>query len=661
MMFRTFAAAAAAVALAPLTAIAQQDPVINPSLVLRGLNSSSNTEGNNPGADDQYEDSTEAPGSYIRSGTSSAFGDKGSTASGDVEIRSEISDFKISAEGSGHAESNYSDPEGDASSASVVYFQMLFTVPVDTTFSVYGRYKLTNTNTPPELSFANSFEFSIQGADPDFNAFHISESVTGTTGPDHEYFFYTQRVKANTQIVMQCTAQTVAARLTPGSASGDFDYFFTIDFGDSDEDGLIDDWENAGIDIDNDGTPEIDLPDMGADPDKKNLFVELDSQAGVNVSQTAISMVEQAFAQAPASAVDNPDGSAGILLFFLVDDSDLPNAVFGVASGFATGFDAQKATRYGTSELRNHPEWDTIKKAYRKIFRYCIWGQDIQDSDGSFSGISELPGNDFFVAGGVIPTWYADPTLATNALAGTLMHEFGHCLGLRHGGNENVNYKPNYLSVMNYAYQLPFTQTTIDGTQISDVWFLDYARTSPNSLDESALEEDEGFNGPAGRKMIFNIMPDGFEPQLEIVNADAAEIDWDLTASIETEPVAVDLNRFEGTTDALSSLSAVADWNRIEYAIGDGGDYADGSHTSSGSIERFNFADFQRISSYTAHDRSAGVCKADVNADGVLDLGDIQAFVDLFLASDLAADFNPDGVLDTGDITAFVVAFLEGC
>ncbi|MFG0306774.1 MAG: GC-type dockerin domain-anchored protein [Phycisphaerales bacterium JB040] len=54
-------------------------------------------------------------------------------------------------------------------------------------------------------------------------------------------------------------------------------------------------------------------------------------------------------------------------------------------------------------------------------------------------------------------------------------------------------------------------------------------------------------------------------------------------------------------------------------------------------------------------------CAADVNGDGVLDNGDIGAFVALFLASDLAADFNADGILDNGDIGAFVASFLAGC
>ncbi|MFG0304775.1 MAG: GC-type dockerin domain-anchored protein [Phycisphaerales bacterium JB040] len=54
-------------------------------------------------------------------------------------------------------------------------------------------------------------------------------------------------------------------------------------------------------------------------------------------------------------------------------------------------------------------------------------------------------------------------------------------------------------------------------------------------------------------------------------------------------------------------------------------------------------------------------CQADVNGDGILDNGDIGAFVSLFLAGDLAADFTNDGILDNGDIGAFVAAFLAGC
>ncbi|MFT5423010.1 MAG: hypothetical protein ACI89L_000783 [Phycisphaerales bacterium] len=48
----------------------------------------------------------------------------------------------------------------------------------------------------------------------------------------------------------------------------------------------------------------------------------------------------------------------------------------------------------------------------------------------------------------------------------------------------------------------------------------------------------------------------------------------------------------------------------------------------------------------------------DFNGDGILDNGDIGAFIGLFLAGDLTADVNGDGILDNGDIGSFIELFL---
>jgi uncharacterized repeat protein (TIGR01451 family) len=58
-------------------------------------------------------------------------------------------------------------------------------------------------------------------------------------------------------------------------------------------------------------------------------------------------------------------------------------------------------------------------------------------------GWGEIGGNDF---------------IEYNHDAGTIMHEFGHTLNLRHGGFENTNGKPNYVSAMNYDDQFGIPQ-----------------------------------------------------------------------------------------------------------------------------------------------------------------------------------------------------------
>ena len=39
-------------------------------------------------------------------------------------------------------------------------------------------------------------------------------------------------------------------------------------------------WEKDGIDTDGDGTADLDLPAMGADPDHKDIFIEVDFMTG---------------------------------------------------------------------------------------------------------------------------------------------------------------------------------------------------------------------------------------------------------------------------------------------------------------------------------------------------------------------------------------------
>ena len=80
------------------------------------------------------------------------------------------------------------------------------------------------------------------------------------------------------------------------------------------------------------------------------------------------------------------------------------------------------------------------------------------------------------------------------AVAGTIQHELGHNLGLRHGGNVDTNRKPNYSSVMSYNYQFGGVDTHC--TPVSG-GVLDYSSGLNPALDENDLDEPLGICGGA--------------------------------------------------------------------------------------------------------------------------------------------------------------------
>jgi hypothetical protein len=95
-----------------------------------------------------------------------------------------------------------------------------------------------------------------------------------------------------------------------------------------------------------------------------------------------------------------------------------------------------------------------ILAAKTRVFHYAIFGHSPYPDntttplwEDTISGYGEMPGNDFMVTLG---EW----DFTADEQEGTFMHELGHTLGLDHGGGDSMNYKPNYLSVMNYTFQM---------------------------------------------------------------------------------------------------------------------------------------------------------------------------------------------------------------
>src|SRR6185295_712168 len=83
--------------------------------------------------------------------------------------------------------------------------------------------------------------------------------------------------------------------------------------------------------------------------------------------------------------------------------------------------------------------------------------------------------------------------------AGTFMHELGHSLGLKHGGGDKINDKPNYLSVMNYTFQACDVPHSAAGGLPGG---CDYSRLVLGqllpTLDERDLDECLGIGGGLG-------------------------------------------------------------------------------------------------------------------------------------------------------------------
>ena len=174
-----------------------------------------------------------------------------------------------------------------------------------------------------------------------------------------------------------------------------------------------------------------------------------------------IDSVIQSFANAP---VENPDGSTGITLHVQIDELNLPLASWLELddNNFPVGAANTYDTRFGTAAERASGNAANIIGAKRLVFRYGVFANTF--GGVSNSGIARgIPGDMFIVTLGAL----GNPGPSTEA--GTFMHELGHTLGLRHGGDDDDNHKVDYVSVMNYRYQFPTTEN-------QDVWRLDYDR-----------------------------------------------------------------------------------------------------------------------------------------------------------------------------------------
>jgi hypothetical protein len=193
--------------------------------------------------------------------------------------------------------------------------------------------------------------------------------------------------------------------------------------------------------------------------------------------------------------------------------------------------------------------------------------------------LGELRGDDFIVSLGS-KNWGKDSdghnVGSRLQQAGTFMHELGHNLGLHHGGSNDINHKPNYLSVMNYLFVMP---------SLMGIKTLDYSRCKSTNLFEMSLSEEIGINFNCPREEQYpTIIRSMEQPGIPFIvksgipidyNGDGDTIDEGITRDLnwDMHPVPPDYsksdNSFMGTNDAnelrYSMLIGNDDWSKLKF------------------------------------------------------------------------------------------------
>ena len=233
---------------------------------------------------------------------------------------------------------------------------------------------------------------------------------------------------------------------------------------DSDGDGLPDIWEEQGVVL-ADGT-EIPLPDWGADPNRPDLFMQLNWMSSeydtlkcdTPAARECANANRTSYAPSTQSLDDLVDLFAdhGISLHIDAGEhyTNIPN--YSDAHGGETL--EYRDFYFDPSEFEAFQLINTINELGDRanIFRPGVLG-DRMRAGSNATGLSLVGDNSFYVAN---PGGRANEEQVRN----TILHEFGHTLGLRHWGAqefvrdivEGSPMQAGYQSVMNYDRQFDY-------------------------------------------------------------------------------------------------------------------------------------------------------------------------------------------------------------
>lgn len=236
---------------------------------------------------------------------------------------------------------------------------------------------------------------------------------------------------------------------------------------DSDYDGLPDGWEIQGV------PGGVDLPNLGANPCRRDVFLQLDYEQGYRLPQSAIDQAILKFRQHDITLhieenerppLDEPDKVGSLVASFQKDAEG--NYWFPPERNWTHFYAFTRNVSGGAG-------------AWKRFFTIDMLSGDTQKSNAS--------------------------------LTYSFIHELGHVIGLGHGGNAgdraaledpegffylnnrwiHTNYKPNHRSVMNYLYSGRYCMVPpSSGERRPDfVGSLTYSAGELSDLEESSLDE----------------------------------------------------------------------------------------------------------------------------------------------------------------------------
>ena len=301
--------------------------------------------------------------------------------------------------------------------------------------------------------------------------------------------------------------------------------------------------------------------------DKSDIYVEIDWMNGHKPSSDVISAVASSF---QGSNQVSKNGVTGINFHYQLDES-LPHVDIIPWDGTSNnpGFIQLKYWWFGTASERGYSipnenlnsNWINNNAAGNQrsqkgqVFHYVIFAHS-QTNTGS-SGAAESKGNDIMVSLGT----FDGKIGSKDQQKGTLLHEFGHNIGLKHGGKDDVGCKPNYLSVMSFTKQ--FTNYDVNRK-------LDFSSSQLSTLNENSLNETAGV-GIITNPLSYTVY--GNVAGVALVNKTGVPIDWNRDGDTSDTGVHQDINFISGisncpSSDTNDSLVGSYDWDGPNLRLG---------------------------------------------------------------------------------------------